>query len=244
MSNKVVLDGRHFSLIRKMRESLKESVESVSRAIGKSPAWVGQLERGRFASIKRDTLVELLKVLYRNEREKSDNELLERFEKDIIGDTYASFGHPSNFELLGDAIASTSEAIKLLLELIRPNTENNDSLRSEYNHIVIKVNLVCDYFKLGYSLRTIQDAKISALTLVRLHHSELLKLLEKLLELQSQLESEEKSFIISRLEEEATAEYHDAQIQGMLPEQWEIPSLPDDDQTTEPNDNVETQTES
>lgn len=145
--------------------------------------------------------------------------------------------------MLSDTITETSNALKLLLELIKPNQGNNDLLRSEYNHIVIKVNLACKYFGLVPSLSTLQDDNTSALGLIRSHHPELLNLLEKLLELHSQMETEEKRIIISRLEEESTAEYHDAQIQGMLPEEYESLS-PSDDQTTEPNDNAETQNES
>lgn len=51
--------------LRFMRQSLNLSAEDVSVELGKSKAWLGQIERGKLLSIKREDLVELL-VTYTN----------------------------------------------------------------------------------------------------------------------------------------------------------------------------------
>lgn len=52
--------------LRLMRKEQKLAAEDVSTRIGKSKAWLGQIERGKLQSIKKDDLSELLSIYYSN----------------------------------------------------------------------------------------------------------------------------------------------------------------------------------
>lgn len=60
--NKYVLSTRNRNTLRFMRKEKKFSADDISIQIGKSQAWLGQVERGKLQSIKKDDLIKLLSI--------------------------------------------------------------------------------------------------------------------------------------------------------------------------------------
>lgn len=63
---KYTLNDNHREFLRKLRNSRQLSAEEVSEKLDHHKSWLGQIERGRLASIKKDDLDKLLSILLDN----------------------------------------------------------------------------------------------------------------------------------------------------------------------------------
>lgn len=223
MSEKILLNTTHFLLLRKLREQLELSVESVSKAINKSSAWVGQVERGRFVSVKKPTLIALLKVLYRNADTFDDDSLLERFMDDAVKEAYSSLGDKFAVELTDQIIMCVSDSIKLLLEMLKHNKAESEGLQAKYNGRVITINATCERLNLPYRLKELEASNISDICLVTVHLRELTKTLESVIVLKKQLVAEEDQLIVSNLEMQSDSEWVYARHEGRDADEWSYP---------------------
>ena len=70
-NNKIVLADESRIKLRFIRQQLNLSAENVAVEIGKSKAWLGQIERGKLHSIKTNNLIELLNI-YKNHTENAE----------------------------------------------------------------------------------------------------------------------------------------------------------------------------
>lgn len=59
MKNKFILNNEIRSQLRSMRKKSKLTIEEVSAKLGKSRAWLGQIERGDLKGIKKEDLIKL-----------------------------------------------------------------------------------------------------------------------------------------------------------------------------------------
>ena len=60
--NKYILSTRNRNTLRFMRKEKGLAAEDISKQLGKSQAWLGQIERGKVQSINKDNLVKLLSI--------------------------------------------------------------------------------------------------------------------------------------------------------------------------------------
>ena len=78
--NSYLLTSVSRTQLRSMRKSKGFSAENVSVEIGKSKAWLGQIERGKLLSIKKDDLIKLLLIYTNYDKDIiSSNGILENF---------------------------------------------------------------------------------------------------------------------------------------------------------------------
>lgn len=87
--DKYQLHPDHYRLIRNKRKELRISAENLSEQIGKAKSWLSQLERGVFATVKREDLLRLLRVLYASPIDQDEELLLRQFFNDV-SNSYAT----------------------------------------------------------------------------------------------------------------------------------------------------------
>lgn len=134
MADRFSLTEEHCNHIKKRREDIKKSAQAISKLIGKSPAWLGQLERGRTESINEKDLVNLLALLHQTSKEEIQyGGLLEKFKTLTFDETPISWIESSEFD---DYKATTEisicQRINYLLDEINRKISCDANHREKY----------------------------------------------------------------------------------------------------------------
>ena len=144
---KYTLNDKHRELLRKMRNFRGLSAEEVSEKINHHKSWLGQIERGRLASIKKDDLDKLLSILLDNplssiiEFNSSDSFYTSIFETPEIDNNIMHKISNTINEILPVQYNSTSTFIKSRMKKITNifcNEQNNT--HSQFIHTMMGLN--------------------------------------------------------------------------------------------------------
>lgn len=115
---KYTLNDNHREFLRKLRNSRQLSAEEVSEKLNHHKSWLGQIERGRLASIKKDDLDRLLSILLDNplslikESNASDSFYTSSFEPQEVDNNILHKLSDTIDEILPTKLNSTSSYIK------------------------------------------------------------------------------------------------------------------------------------